>query len=179
MKSLMKICIVVMFFYKVAGAYAENLLSNPSLELWHDTLGVLVPEGWVISPVYSTGIVTKSENAYKGKFAAQLSIPPDTGYVGGVYKEVEIRGGTSYTYKFYYNCPAEVKGYAVIIQYNSSDSILETDIGWLSKTLGYSLFDTTFITHADAVKCGILCSISAEGDSTWKMCCDNFELFAH
>ncbi|MEA3432222.1 MAG: hypothetical protein U9R01_06070 [candidate division WOR-3 bacterium] len=157
--------------------YGENILSNSSFEIWHDTLGLSAPNGWVTSELYNSSTAVRTTHAHTGTYAIQLGVPSQDGAVGGVGRFVNIVGGSNYTLNLYYDCPEGVKGYVAIAQFDESDSVLHIVSSYLGPSAGYSLFDTTFTAHENAAKFWVGCNISAEGDGMWGIYYDDIGLY--
>jgi hypothetical protein len=52
--------------------FGDNILINPSFEIWIDTLGVHLPFGWLTSEIVRESSAIKSTAAHTGRFACQL-----------------------------------------------------------------------------------------------------------
>jgi len=163
------------------SAYRKNILPNSSFESWCDTTGydtsrVSIPSGWLTSALYKPSTAIRSEHAHTGNHTIQLSIFKEDGSVGGIGTYANITRGTSYTLNLYYDCSERASGYVRIGQFNERDSIIGIAVYHLKASNGYTLFDTSFAAHQDAVKFWIDCSISAESDSTGILSCEDVEL---
>jgi hypothetical protein len=107
--------LVVLVMGAIVAAFsfagAQNVLTNPSFEVWLDTIGVNLPLGWVTSEITHPGSAVKSSDAHSGAYALALS-SPDT--VAFATTTTLIRAGASYDFAGYAKTDAILGGSFVI-----------------------------------------------------------------
>uniref|UniRef100_A0A7C6A9S9 T9SS type A sorting domain-containing protein n=1 Tax=candidate division WOR-3 bacterium TaxID=2052148 RepID=A0A7C6A9S9_UNCW3 len=92
-------------------ASGQNILLNPSFEIWLDTLGVNLPLGWFTSEINFPGSATKTTDAHSGNFALKL--------VGGdsiafATTTSIVRANNQYDFRGWCKCVSYVGGSFVI-----------------------------------------------------------------
>jgi hypothetical protein len=80
------------------AAHAQNILTNPSFEVWLDTIGINLPAGWVTSQITHPGTANRSTDAHTGDFAVELVSPDTAAYLTAT---TLVRSGASYDFAGY------------------------------------------------------------------------------
>jgi len=70
-------CVSVIF----NSAFSQNILINPSFEIWLDTLGVPMPLGWFTSELSFPNSATKTTDAKSGNFAVKLTAGDSSAFI--------------------------------------------------------------------------------------------------
>ncbi len=89
----------------------ENILLNPSFELWMDTLGVNIPVGWLSSELLHPGSAVKDTNSHTGNYCVHL-IGSDTSAF--VTTATLVRSGYHYEFSGYAWVPGVLGGSFVL-----------------------------------------------------------------
>jgi len=148
---------VMVLFITIQQANAENILSNPGLEEWHDTLSVQMPIGWFTSEKYSAGTATRSTNVHTGSYAISLTTL-DMNNVGCIQRlDIPVSGGKKYNFSLYHICTSFGGGAMIYIaEISPSDTQLLLNADFFSNTT-WTLFDTNFTTATNTVAVSFSC----------------------
>ncbi len=103
--------LAILFLLGIQLANGQNIIINPSFEIWLDTLGINLPLGWVTSEITFPGSATKSTDAHTGDFAVKL--------VGGdsiafAATTTLVSPGNQYDFSGWCKCPSLLGGSFVI-----------------------------------------------------------------
>ncbi len=85
----------IFFVFFLSFSWAENILPNPSFEIWLDTIGIHMPFGWLTSEILRSGSAVKSSSAHTGQFCVNL-LASDT--IAFVTTTALVRPGASYLF---------------------------------------------------------------------------------
>lgn len=86
---------------------AQNILPNPSFEIWLDTIGVNMPLGWITSELTQPGSAARTTNAHSGNFAVELYCADTAAYITST---TLVRSGASYDFSGYIETGSLVGG---------------------------------------------------------------------
>ena len=105
--KFVSIFVFIIILIGLPTANAQNILINPSFEVWLDTLGINLPLGWVTSEITFPGSATKSTDAHTGDFAVKL--------VGGdsiafAATTTLVSPGNQYDFSGWCKCPSILGG---------------------------------------------------------------------
>ena len=116
-----------------------NLLINPGFETWIDTLGIQMPLGWATSGLVDPNSAYRSTRAHSGSFSLALG---QTGSTPGLATTAAfIVGGTHYDLSVWYDIPAFIgSGTVSLTQFDSNDSMVGSDLGFLPFTMGWTQY---------------------------------------
>ncbi len=103
--------LAILFLLGIQLVNGQNILINPSFEIWLDTLGINLPLGWVTSEITFPGSATKSTDAHTGDFAVKL--------VGGdsiafAATTTLVSPGNQYDFTGWCKCPSLLGGSFII-----------------------------------------------------------------
>ncbi len=85
----------------------QNILINPSFEIWLDTLGVNMPLGWFTSEFNFPGSATKTTDAHTGNFALKL-IGGDS--IAFATTTALVQANRQYNFNGWCKCPSYLGG---------------------------------------------------------------------
>lgn len=105
------IFLFIFIFFGLQTLNAQNILINPSFELWLDTLGYNLPLGWITSEITFPGTATKSTTAHTGDFALKLVGGDSIAYAATT---TLITAGNRYDFSGWCKCPSILGGSFVI-----------------------------------------------------------------
>ncbi|OYD17191.1 hypothetical protein CH333_01645 [candidate division WOR-3 bacterium JGI_Cruoil_03_44_89] len=157
------------------GAITGNILPNPSLEEWHDTLGVMMPVGWFTSEAYSAGTALRSDHAHTGNYAIEL-VTLNENDVGCLQGNALIQGGKLCNLSAYYDC-SSFSAFGIIYLFEISESDTQMTIEYCFAFIsGYTHFDTNFTTDENTIKVVISCVNINWGEPGLKVYFDDISL---
>lgn len=150
MKAFAVCLLVVVGLFGATVCQSANLLINPGFETWIDTLGIQMPLGWGTSGLIDPNSAYKSTHAHSGSFSIALG---QTGLTPGFATTAAlIVGGTHYDLSAWYDIPAFLgSGTVSLIQFDSNDSVVGSDLGFLPFTMGWTQYTLGIDAEASAV----------------------------
>lgn len=102
---------IIVILFGLQTLNAQNILINPSFEIWLDTLGINLPLGWVTSEITFPGTATKSTDAHTGDFALKLVGGDSIAYAATT---TLVTAGNHYDFTGWCKCPSILGGSFVI-----------------------------------------------------------------
>lgn len=159
------------FFFLLAAALlyvpasdSVNLLQNSGFELWFDSLGVEIPEGWVTSTFFDSGSAYKSPHAYNGNYS--IALGKTVTIQGFATSLVPIVGGTHYDFSLWLDIPGLMGvGMFRIQRLDINDSIVGSNIMNSFHTSGWEQYQLGIDAESSAV--WALVSLLALEDTTY------------
>lgn len=103
--------LAILFLSGIQLANGQNIIINPSFEIWLDTLGINLPLGWVTSEITFPGSATKSADAHTGDFAVKL-VGSDS--IAFAATTTLVSSGNQYDFSGWCKCPSILGGSFVI-----------------------------------------------------------------
>lgn len=104
---LRRIIILSTFCFGLVSVQGQNILINPSFEIWFDTLGINLPLGWFTSEINFPGSATKTTDAHTGIFALKL-IGGDS--IAFATTTSIVRANNQYNFNGWCKCPSYLGG---------------------------------------------------------------------
>ena len=105
------ILFLAIFLFAFQAVNGQNILINPSFEIWLDTLGINLPLGWVTSELTFPGSATKTTDAHTGNFAIKLAGGDTLAFAATTSMVV---AGNRYDFSGWSKCPSILGGSFVI-----------------------------------------------------------------
>jgi Secretion system C-terminal sorting domain len=102
---------IIVILFGLQTLNAQNILINPSFEVWLDTLGINLPLGWYTSEMAFPGTATKSTDAHTGDFALKLVGGDSIAYAATT---TIVTAGNQYDFAGWCKCPSLIGGSFVI-----------------------------------------------------------------
>jgi len=103
--------LTILFLLGIQSVKGQNILINPSFEIWLDTLGFNLPLGWITSEITFPGTATKSTDAHTGDFALKLMGGDSIAYAATT---TLVTSGNEYDFAGWCKCPSILGGSFVI-----------------------------------------------------------------
>ncbi|MCS7258541.1 MAG: hypothetical protein NZ601_04160 [candidate division WOR-3 bacterium] len=104
-----KLVLVLFVIFAITPLIGQNLVINSSFEFWLDTLGILMPFGWLTSGLTNPLTATRSTDAHSGLYALRLhSINLET--LGFATTYSLVNGMRSYVFHGYVKTNSPIAG---------------------------------------------------------------------
>jgi hypothetical protein len=103
--------LAILFLLGIQSTNGQNIIINPSFEIWLDTLGINLPLGWVTSEITFPGSATKSTDAHTGDYAVKL-VGSDS--IAFAATTTLVIAGNQYDFSGWCKCPSILGGSFVI-----------------------------------------------------------------